>query len=280
MPRLLELLPFGHWSAVRLRREVDLHAMVTSAGRAREEAPGYRWNGRERGRNRFAVVQVTLRGRGLVERDGELHEVPPGRAMIVFVPDAHVYRVHPDAGLWEFVYAVVNGSELLRLLGHATQGKTPVVDWIPTGPAERVLYDMVTSLAGRIASPYELSALAYRLGTALLEPPEPDANGSIERARRYLRDHLHEPLSVERLAAVAGLSRHHFTRRFSAAVGLPPVQYLREARCDAAANLLATTELPVRAVAERCGFESANYFSRVFRATTGMSPGEFRRSRP
>ncbi|MFW6290914.1 MAG: helix-turn-helix domain-containing protein [Spirochaetota bacterium] len=280
MPRLLELLPFGHWSAVRLRREVDLHAMVTSAGRAREDHHGYRHDGLKRGRRPFAVVQVTLDGCGLVERNGAYYGVPQGRAMIAFVPDAHVYRVHPDAQRWEFAYAVVNGRELLRLLRYVTVPERPVVDWSPTGLSERVLYDVVTSLAGRIASPYELSARAYRLGTALLEPAEPDADGAIDRARRYLRDHLHEPLSVERLAAVAGLSRHHFTRRFSAAVGLPPVRYLREARCDAAANLLATTDLPVGAIGERCGFESVNYFCRVFRSTTGMTPGQFRRSRP
>jgi AraC family transcriptional regulator len=280
MARLLELLPFGHWPAVRLRREVDLHAMVTSAGRAREEGTAYRWSGRERGRHPFAVVQVTLSGCGLVERAGTRHDVPSGRAMIAFVPDAHLYRVHPEVGHWEFAYAVVNGRELLRLLRHATPAQASAVEWSPTGPAERALSDVLSALAGRIASPYELSALAYRLATALLEPAEPDADGAVERARRYLRDHLHEPLSVEQLAAAAGLSRHHFTRRFAASVGLPPVRYLREARCDAAAHLLATTGLPVKAVAERCGFESASYFCRVFRTSTGMTPGQFRRSRP
>lgn len=280
MPRLLELLPLGHWSAVRLPRDIDLHAMVTSAGHAREEGERYRWNGLERGRRPFAVVQVTVSGCGLVERGGRLYDVPPGTAMIAFVPDEHVYRVHPDAGRWEFAYAVVNGRELLRLLRHVVAAGAPVVDWSPTGPGERVLNDVLTALAERVASPFELSALAYRLGTALLEPREPDTDGAIERARRYLRDHLHEPLSVEQLAAAAGLSRHHFTRRFAEATGLPPVRYLREARCDAAANLLAATDLAVRAVAERCGFESSNYFCRVFRATTGMSPRQFRRSRP
>ncbi|MFW5742485.1 MAG: helix-turn-helix domain-containing protein [Spirochaetota bacterium] len=45
-------------------------------------------------------------------------------------------------------------------------------------------------------------------------------------------------------------------------------------------QLLATTALPVKAVAERCGFENASYLCRVFRTSTGMTPGQSRRSRP
>jgi AraC-like DNA-binding protein len=49
-------------------------------------------------------------------------------------------------------------------------------------------------------------------------------------------------------------------------------------RIREAARLLQDTDLPLKVVAERCGFADANYFGKAFRQHTGVSPGAFRRS--
>ncbi len=281
MVRLLEQIPEGHWSALRLERDVQLHAMVSSAGRGVERGGRYRWDGSRRGQRPFVVLQVTVAGAGRIERAGLAHRVPVGSAMVAFVPDAHEYRVDPEAGHWDFVYAVLYGQELLRLLRYLTGPEQPVIAWDPADRPEALLHELVNTLrAGRRASPFELSSRAYTLAAALLDRPAAPASGGIRRAEQYIRTHLSDALSVGVLAAVAGLSRHHFTRRFAQATGLPPVRYVREARCERAASLLGATQLSVKEIAARCGFESANYFCRVFRRSTGMSPNEYRRRRP
>jgi AraC-like DNA-binding protein len=201
--------------------------------------------------------------------------------MLVFVPDEHRYRVDPETGEWEFVYAVLYGRELLRLLHELRVPASSTIAWPHGSPAESALLDLVETVrSARRASPFELSSRAYRLATALHEGPSVGSGSRIERAKIHIESHLDSGLTLDTLAGVAGLSRHHFSREFARATGLPPVRYVREARCERAAVLLTTTGLSVKEIADRCGFESSSYFCRVFRASTGMSPAEYRKTRP
>lgn len=279
MSRLLERLPYGSTSVVRLDREVPLHVLVRSVGRSREVGPGYVWDGARRGSRPFAVLQVTLAGAGMVERGGRTFNVPPGSAMLVHVPDNHRYLVDPEAGVWEFVYAIFYGQELLRLLSHVNRS-TPVIAWDPNGEPEAALFGLMEALRRRDrVSAYELSARAYAVAMAILAPSTgaDESDRGIPAAARFIRENLASAISIEEAAGVAGYSRHHFSRRFKAEIGLTPVQYLREVRCEAAANLLTRGTLSVKEIAARCGFDSSSYFCRVFLRTTGFTPSEYRR---
>jgi AraC-like DNA-binding protein len=218
----------------------------------------------------------------MVEVGSQRLLVPEGSAMLVRVPGNHVYRVDPETGNWDFVYAVLHGSEALRLVHHATSDGS-VIRWDANGPAEQQLFRLVEELRRPDrASAYELSARTYALAMALFDQgdAETGARSGVARSLRYLRENLASPLNVTELAGVAGYSRHHFTRIFRRETGLAPVRYLREARCERAAQLLATETLSVKEIAARCGFESTSYFCRVFHQTTGFSPGQYRVSRP
>lgn len=84
--------------------------------------------------------------------------------------------------------------------------------------------------------------------------------------------------SLQSLADLAGMSRAAFAARFRQAFGRPPMQFLKEVRLRRAARLLATTDLPVKAVAARVGFASRSYFSRAFKAFADADPVRFRAS--
>lgn len=101
----------------------------------------------------------------------------------------------------------------------------------------------------------------------------------IDGAREYIDRHLADPLTVDHLARLAGLSRFHFIRRFRAAVGETPHRYLRRRRLERAAELLVTTAYPVTEISDRVGFQSLGSFSTLFRRFTGESPVEYRARR-
>jgi AraC family transcriptional regulator len=85
-------------------------------------------------------------------------------------------------------------------------------------------------------------------------------------------------LDVERMARAAGYSRHHFSRLFSEAEGVPPARYLLRLRMEQAARLLRLEPDPIKVVAQRCGFDDPNYFTKVFRRFFGVGPRDFRTS--
>ncbi|MDN5899915.1 MAG: helix-turn-helix transcriptional regulator, partial [Brachybacterium sp.] len=82
---------------------------------------------------------------------------------------------------------------------------------------------------------------------------------------------------VADLAAHAGYSPFHFTRIFSARLGIGPGQYLTALRIDAAKRMLLENDEAVIDVASAVGFDSLSSFSRRFRSTVGVAPGQLRR---
>lgn len=100
--------------------------------------------------------------------------------------------------------------------------------------------------------------------------------GSLERARQWLEEHLHEPYSLEATAQAASTSTRSLLRHFKATFGQSPLSMLHQMRITRARMLLETTYLPVEAVAERCGWRDTAMLRTVFRRATGLTPAAYR----
>lgn len=111
-------------------------------------------------------------------------------------------------------------------------------------------------------------------GTA---PASPRPSRLLRRAKRYIRDNLARPLSLSEVASALHLSERQLSRLFSGGIHESFSGYVRQERIREASRLLTLDELPIKAIAERTGFASVHYFTRMFRAAKGMPPGEFRK---
>ena len=110
------------------------------------------------------------------------------------------------------------------------------------------------------ASPLGMPLMHPRLGRALLtilEKPQ-------------------EAHSLDSLAAAAGMSRSRFVHHFSATYGHTPMEFVQLVRLQAAARMLRSSDLPVKAVAAAVGYASRSHFSHAFRAEFGVDPTGFR----
>ena len=99
----------------------------------------------------------------------------------------------------------------------------------------------------------------------------------LRRARDHADRHYAEPLDLETLAAVAGMSKYHFQRLFTATYGVSPAAHLSQRRIERAQDLLRATNLTVTEVCHAVGFSSLGSFSSRFRELVGESPSEFQR---
>ncbi|MBV0893486.1 helix-turn-helix domain-containing protein [Paracoccus sp. Z118] len=90
--------------------------------------------------------------------------------------------------------------------------------------------------------------------------------------------HLAEPLTLDRLAGVAHMSRRSFTRRFREATGMTVTRWLNAQRVARAQQLLETTDLPVERIAHEVGFGTALTMRQQFAAQLGTAPSDYRRS--
>ena len=104
------------------------------------------------------------------------------------------------------------------------------------------------------------------------------------RRRRDLRDllndiarHPNRALSLTEAAASTHWSPGHLSKLFKSVTGYTFVSYVTAWRISRAQLMLASTQMPVQKVAAELDFNQVNYFSRVFRTHTGVTPSEFRR---
>jgi AraC-like DNA-binding protein len=98
----------------------------------------------------------------------------------------------------------------------------------------------------------------------------------IRRARQHADESFMQDLTLDELAATAGLSRFYFLRAFRREVGVTPHAYLTGRRI-AAAKLLLDGDVPLSEVALACGFYDQSHFTRSFKGCTGVTPGQYRR---
>jgi AraC family transcriptional regulator len=98
------------------------------------------------------------------------------------------------------------------------------------------------------------------------------------RVRDYIEAHLSDELGLIELAKIAGLSPHHFGAAFKITVGKSPHQFAMERRIKHALELLVDEDLSIAEIAHAVGFSSHSHFTANFRRTTGLTPGQYRRS--
>ena len=94
----------------------------------------------------------------------------------------------------------------------------------------------------------------------------------------WLQEHLHEPVTVDDLAARCAMSPRTFARRFQAATGTTPYQWLIQQRIQLAQRLLETSDLPVDSVAQKSGLRTGANLRKHFSRAVHTSPQAYRRA--
>ena len=106
-------------------------------------------------------------------------------------------------------------------------------------------------------------------------PPE-CANDSLADILVWMAENLDQPLTVDDLAAKSAMSPRTFARRFRAATGTTPRQWILNQRVILAQRLLETTDEPIEHIAQRCGFGSAAGLRTHFQRELSNSPLAYR----
>ena len=231
----------------------------------------------------YAILALVRQGAyeidGGVRREriavGELAVVAAGR------PVAFTH-LHDTDGRMDFRYLHV---EALRdgafdpLAARATPARI-------AGPAARRIAALLNRLVATEGANADLGAglVLTAIGEVLAALPLADdaaerlaIDEPVTRVLAWMRSRLHEPLMVEDLARVAGLSRSRLHALFNSRLGRAPLAQLRELRLAEAAHRLLATEDAVGSIAIATGFADAYHLSHAFTKRHGLAPTRYRK---
>jgi transcriptional regulator GlxA family with amidase domain len=114
-------------------------------------------------------------------------------------------------------------------------------------------------------------------GYSVLPLSRPHSDKRIRKAEEYLRVHFREEAGIEALAERCAMSPRNFIRRFKAATGRLPGEYVQMMRISAARELLENDSAPIQEISSRAGYADPSFFRALFKRHTGMTPAEYRR---
>lgn len=120
------------------------------------------------------------------------------------------------------------------------------------------------------------AAVTRVVGRAGKRVPSASTVAAMNRIRRFLGEHVGENLTLGELAAMATMSRSHFSHTFHAVLGMSLRDYVRDLRLERAHLLLLASRISLTAIAAESGFYDLPHLDKAFRHRLGMSPLEFR----
>lgn len=232
----------------------------------------------------FRVEEKTLRlaeGQGIFIAPGLLHQAKnaPGTDSSYICLDYHPRLMqHAGESLFDRRYLTpfLDG----RRVGFCVL--SPAVPW-----QQEILQRIVSVRDGRDAAEPDYFALyldilhiwqlLYQNFLALL-PAVPYSAGqkAVHQMAAYIRAHYAEPLRLAEVAAAANLAESTCCRAFKKAMGITVFEYLGNVRLLQSERLLLETDLSITEIALQCGFGTASYYNRRFKAQTGLSPRAYR----
>jgi AraC-like DNA-binding protein len=233
----------------------------------------------------YAVAAIVA-GCETFHHRGTRHYAPAGSIALVCPDEIHDGEPADDVFVYRTLYPSV---ELMRAIAEdvfdrPATGTPSFANSVVADPAlsarlaelHAILADPATSLLHRDTHLTAFFAALLSRWGGLGAPPAPGReHGAVARARDYLDAHFECDVTLDALAALAGLNRAHLVRAFRKVVGTTPHAYLTDRRFRAARRMLASGEAPA-AVAAGCGFCDQSHLNRVFKARMGVTPGQFR----
>lgn len=122
----------------------------------------------------------------------------------------------------------------------------------------------------------ELISLIARKNSIMLYS-DPSTHKKFSEVCRKMRERFASNDTIADYAKLCNLSESRFSHQFSEIMGVSPKQYLITVRIEAAKELLTTSDLTILQISEAVGLFNQNYFSRIFKKYTGLSPSEYRK---
>lgn len=234
-------------------------------------------------------LHFVLFGQGvLVTEDGKKRILRRGQSFLLYQGERYSYYPDPSDP-WSYLWVDFTGKEvetLFELCGFTKENFCKALknfdEFI------RLMQDMHSEY--RAGETYKLKCEAYFLlivGKLIDQMDQENISFKDRQSRKvvldvisFLSNNFNMNLTNEMIAKESGVSLRTLTEFFVANINMTPMQYLTSYRVAIACERFQKTDMSVKDVATWTGYDDEKYFSRIFRKEKGISPQEYKNSKP
>ncbi|QNK90200.1 helix-turn-helix transcriptional regulator [Sporosarcina sp. resist] len=263
------------------QRIVGIHSL----GWEKQTDSSYDWNGLTRTETDIIVFQYTLKGAGKIKIEDQIFHLTAGQAFFVKIPSDHQYYLPSDSSEWEFIHISLFGQEAIRCYEDITNNLGHILKLnLHSQPISRIIELLRIVSVNKMNDAYEASSFAYSFLMELYRyisniKTDDEWPKAISSAITFISNNFQNSIILDDIVDASGLSKYHFTRLFHKSINITPIQYLTTIRINKSIELLKNDKLSIEDIALNVGFSNGNYFGKVFRASLGISPGEYRNTK-
>ncbi len=248
--------------------------------------PHARFHSRKRmhGSSAHILIYVT-NGSGEVSIGGETATLGKNDFIVIPKNTPHHYHTH-EKDAWTIYWVHFGGVKADLLAQHFRKRGTLAAHHTSQRDFRVNLFkDLIHTLSmGYVRSHLEYANLGiHHLLASFFYPDQfmhyrqVKDNDIISQSISFMREHIGEALSLPQLAQQAGLSVAYYSKLFIQKTGFSPIDHFIQLKIQYACQLLDMSQLYVKEVAHRVGYQDPYYFSRVFKKVMQMSPVEYRK---
>ncbi len=232
-------------------------------------------------------AQITLNeGEMLFHKPNERHalfangKTAPNVCIVSFECKSEAMRffegklLRPDKAFVRFLYSIIEeGKRTFDIPYSSPECKRMHLLEAPTLGGEQLIKNY-------------LELLLINLMRSLTETPKGNdtfleerefSSKPVKEVLRLLNEHVESALCIDEICTAVGYSRAYIFKEFKSKTGKSVMSYYTALKIKRAKQLLRERELSVHEIAERLGFDTANYFSKVFRSHTGQTPTAYQK---
>lgn len=233
----------------------------------------------------YYIFYYVKEGKGTITQSQATHKVRAGQCFAVFPNELAIIKSEHNKAM-NISWVAFSGYLVDRYLMRAKITTfEPVYDDSPVHDMEK-MFDELIRVAQRSSNRYcMIMAQMYSMFAFMLDhvPQEPRVETAppemyLIKALDFIDIYYQDDISVEDIAASAGLNRKALYTIFKKLTGFSTRDYLIYYRMCKATDLLKTTNHPVETIAVSVGYSDQFHFSKEFKKNVGMSPSEYRKA--
>lgn len=202
---------------------------------------------------------------------------------ILVIPPRHYYKIHCSGNPVYFLCVHFTGYNAERILAENN---------IKVFPGRNCL-DPNNHLLQRFKTLFEAFAkddefrsreLACLLERLLIEAGRAkkkfaSSSSKLTKSIRYINENYIENIKISDLAQMETMCLTAYNKKFKAQMGMTPSNYIIALRINMAKELLETSSISIKEISSICGYDNFNFFARIFKKHTGLSPTEYRKQK-